>query len=1209
MGFRILTILVILFSYAICLSDAPFWAMGHHDNQNSGRSDYFGIQTDWVKTHQYPRLEGGSETYFSQTGVLSFMNTKTDLLLFSTAIIGGSKGQIQAYNVEKKTTAFIYNHTETITVSPMVSLKHDTTGEPILIFIDDSGKIIALDVEACVTTGCTVVHELQLNGIPTADPITNVVGVGHYHYYFTTSDRAGHKAIMNKIDSNGFTLAKQYVVDDTDSMSEAALTTDDEFLLWASETKFYIIALNKATDFFVASLNSPGPKEKFASAVVLSKNEKHAFIMTTAGRLMTIDVTFNAKAHTATAAIRYAGYYSYYVDIIEKPGEIVAMNHTVNNHPSPAVGPDGKSLIVPVAREDSLGIGGIYKVDISTGTVIWRWGENDYLDLDEQPTVDSFGVVYVHTIHQELSALAVIDTDPDPIKKFAALDRMFVYLGPKTIGETRRVVIAQVPKNGTMSSDIPTLFVAFHDDILQFSPGFRCPTAFEMDLCSGHGVCDFDTGKCVCSEPWTGKKDCSQPKKTIYPLVHHDTHNSGRIESAGPRLSGLTQTWVYQALLSETIRHSGVMGFGIPKLYPQLLYIGTSGGHLIALNTEDQGKEYFKLAVSGEIWGTPAVIGGTEYGELVFFGTSGLDAQSKKIYCINPEKCHQDIKSPDCIMFNSTIPYNVTGDMIPYYGPYGGLYFVATNGTSMVLYKYSLRTGNRLWEYSIPSNTAEYTEKPLYVAPAIDDRRLYVAHDCQLIIMDTITGRRLDRIQCPGTETAGYPPVDRFASDITISDNEEYVLVQLESGRFARYDINKFGRTGSLLSFRYACLGGDDSATCCYRTLSSCGYTSEFPSLPLPNPTLDPWGLVAFHSQYRLSGSTGPLTGLYLFRIDDGRQIWKVDKDERGRKHFSKTAPTTDLTGMAYITAKNYDQHFVIGLDIYPAPGDARGNVLFEKILPERALHDEFGHEQVIIREDVNYGRRMIITTHHHIWEFMESLGCPTNDSERVCSTAGNCNGRTGKCECNIGYTGQGCEAKISSDVYVCHSSTIEECSGHGYCNIAEGRCVCRDGYSGAGCEYSPNCPSTPEGVCNNHGSCTLSKTCKCDDPWQGFICEETCPTEQFGVECSGHGICIIYDEIPTCICTDGYYGASCGTNKRGEPDNIYGSPKPFGIFFTIAVGVVMSVIGVLAFLWYIGSFTCCGFFKTPTLTVEQENFHHLNRQYTAKANYGGLEK
>ena len=133
------------------------------------------------------------------------------------------------------------------------------------------------------------------------------------------------------------------------------------------------------------------------------------------------------------------------------------------------------------------------------------------------------------------------------------------------------------------------------------------------------------------------------------------------------------------------------------------------------------------------------------------------------------------------------------------------------------------------------------------------------------------------------------------------------------------------------------------------------------------------------------------------------------------------------------------------------------------------------------------------------------------------------------------------------------------ECSNRGNCNRRTGLCECYDGYDGLACQRQA-CPEN----CNYRGVCfpermlaakagrvysapwdaMKSVGCVCDIGYRGPSCDlEECPSgpdpllgygNEVGRDCSGRGICNY--NVGLCRCFPGFYGDRCHkTNSEEE--------------------------------------------------------------------------
>ena len=101
----------------------------------------------------------------------------------------------------------------------------------------------------------------------------------------------------------------------------------------------------------------------------------------------------------------------------------------------------------------------------------------------------------------------------------------------------------------------------------------------------------------------------------------------------------------------------------------------------------------------------------------------------------------------------------------------------------------------------------------------------------------------------------------------------------------------------------------------------------------------------------------------------------------------------------------------------------------------------------------------------------------------------------------------------------------ISDCSNHGMCR--GGKCFCNPGFMGDGCETVEQCPS-PQGSgtmsCSGHGVC-VSGECYCDEAHDGEACETFRKDAKVCYkDCSSHGLC----KQGRCFCAQGFAGVGC---------------------------------------------------------------------------------
>lgn len=157
---------------------------------------------------------------------------------------------------------------------------------------------------------------------------------------------------------------------------------------------------------------------------------------------------------------------------------------------------------------------------------------------------------------------------------------------------------------------------------------------------------------------------------------------------------------------------------------------------------------------------------------------------------------------------------------------------------------------------------------------------------------------------------------------------------------------------------------------------------------------------------------------------------------------------------------------------------------------------------------------------------------CPSSNDE-PCSRRGVCmDGRSGNgtCRCDLGYTGSTCN--ITCGVVGGRLCGRGECVANNTClcesgfTVANGTCsVCIDGLFGHDC--SMQCPACVHGVCNSDG------LCNCDSGYWGLLCDALCPRGGADNVCSGHGNCDPLTGQCKCFqsLSLGFYGgAACST-------------------------------------------------------------------------------
>jgi len=195
------------------------------------------------------------------------------------------------------------------------------------------------------------------------------------------------------------------------------------------------------------------------------------------------------------------------------------------------------------------------------------------------------------------------------------------------------------------------------------------------------------------------------------------------------------------------------------------------------------------------------------------------------------------------------------------------------------------------------------------------------------------------------------------------------------------------------------------------------------------------------------------------------------------------------------------------------------------------------------------------------------------------CNGHGQCDETSGTCNCDVNYTGLGCET-------INIACPIQNCSGNGYCDSKKGVCICRSAWDGPECNLRKclnNC-SYPNGTCDqatgtcicnqidnvlftgadcsliscpgdciNNGSCNqVTGSCACQIGFTGSTCSLIrCPSD-----CSGHGRCA----GGVCFCDDKWTEAACNKEK---PD--------IGFIVGLAIGLFLAGIALIVggfFIW-----------------------------------------
>lgn len=158
-------------------------------------------------------------------------------------------------------------------------------------------------------------------------------------------------------------------------------------------------------------------------------------------------------------------------------------------------------------------------------------------------------------------------------------------------------------------------------------------------------------------------------------------------------------------------------------------------------------------------------------------------------------------------------------------------------------------------------------------------------------------------------------------------------------------------------------------------------------------------------------------------------------------------------------------------------------------------------------------------STHNHYAYLFQFMGNGIHKSVE-CSGVGECDRKTGQCQCLPGFDGDACQ----------RVSCPNNCNDRGRCVASS------DLYSGVVNEGF--------GSSNNFGEARLM-ACKCDIGFRGPDCSlKECPSKKdpleevnengesgFYSDCTGHGLCDYNTGL--CSCFDGYSGEACETVQR----------------------------------------------------------------------------
>ena len=154
--------------------------------------------------------------------------------------------------------------------------------------------------------------------------------------------------------------------------------------------------------------------------------------------------------------------------------------------------------------------------------------------------------------------------------------------------------------------------------------------------------------------------------------------------------------------------------------------------------------------------------------------------------------------------------------------------------------------------------------------------------------------------------------------------------------------------------------------------------------------------------------------------------------------------------------------------------------------------------------------------------ETCDRRGCPGYDIS--CTGHGMCNPTTRACTCDPGWSGEGCHIAKCQDDCNLHGTCLPldqpvcNCTGLYFGLTCAQQCVHgtvktpdTDDLSTQFCECDP-CYTGPECnlLCGGHGQC-VNGSCDCGSlGWRGDVCEKAGCPGQNGLDCTGHGSCIV---------------------------------------------------------------------------------------------------
>lgn len=146
------------------------------------------------------------------------------------------------------------------------------------------------------------------------------------------------------------------------------------------------------------------------------------------------------------------------------------------------------------------------------------------------------------------------------------------------------------------------------------------------------------------------------------------------------------------------------------------------------------------------------------------------------------------------------------------------------------------------------------------------------------------------------------------------------------------------------------------------------------------------------------------------------------------------------------------------------------------------------------------------------------------------------------RCECDPAYEGSSCADRAPGDLPCAKRA---HCSGHGVCNHATGRCSCDVGFTGRTCDQLDPETTCPSG-CSGNGMCVHGRSqayCACKLGWRGEACDiSMCIVGDNGRVCSGKGLCLAVTTgnrtLFACGCDEDATGDDCGEQQHDCPES-----------------------------------------------------------------------